>query len=136
MAVNATQRREKVKEFERRRQAELGGERGREEPDRGREEPDRGREEPDRGGASNDFGPNQVALDIFRTTAGLGGHLIVAFVAPVAPSYRSSLAKPKGRLPSSDVEAQAAAARAVLAAFTKKEVQKRKEARTGSPSPS
>jgi hypothetical protein len=48
----------------------------------------RGRE-PGRGQELFAESPSQVAQDVFRRTTDLGGHLIVAFVAPVS-AFRSS----------------------------------------------
>jgi len=66
----------------------------------------------ERGFGSSGFGPSNLAADIFRRAASLGGHLVVAFVAPVGASDLRS----HQRLPArqSRLEAEAAAARLVL----------------------
>jgi hypothetical protein len=66
--------------------------RGKDDPDRGKDDPDRGKDDPDRGLVTNGHGPRQLA-DIFQRAAGIGGHLVVAFVAPIAASPR----RPNGR---------------------------------------
>jgi hypothetical protein len=84
-------------------------ERGKTDPDRGKTDPDRGKTDPDRGMGS---GPPYVAADIFRRAAGLGGHLVVAFIAPVGSSTARPLFRPS--VPLSVSEVAAAAARAGL----------------------
>ena len=93
--------------------------------DRGDYEPDRG-EEPiversltagimsliaeELGPGMAGAGAHQVATDIFRSAAGLGGHLVVAFVAPIGAS--ATMSRPRVSTRASSSEAQAAAARA------------------------
>jgi hypothetical protein len=103
--VDETAQRKK-KEFELRRLAERGSDeydrgsdeydRGSDEYDRGSDEYDRGSDEYDRGGGlgrgSLDQAPHRVALDIFRQAASLGGHLVVAFVAPIGATSRRAVA--------------------------------------------
>jgi hypothetical protein len=57
-------------------------------------------------------GPSQVAQDVFRRTTDLGGHLIVAFVAPVGAAGSSSSDEFASQ--SSLADAEAASARALL----------------------
>jgi hypothetical protein len=102
-----------------RRLAEPGIERGGDEVDRGGDEVDRGGDEVDRGGDEVDrgrrlfaSGPSRVAADIFERAINLGGHLIVAFVAPVSAPSRSRRRPGSGF---SSPQAVAAAADAELA---------------------
>jgi hypothetical protein len=69
-----------------------------------------------------------VATDIFRRATGLGGHLIVAFVAPVGVSSRN----PRSRTVAGSFspEAQAAEAKAELADFRALMRQRRNKAST------
>jgi hypothetical protein len=106
-------------EFERRRQAErvdvfaqeLNLERGKEQLDRGKEQLDRGKEQLDRGKEQLDRGgPTQVAADIFQKAAALGGHLIVAFIAPVGASGRNVAQAPTSSFPQLDAPSAAAVA--------------------------
>ncbi len=112
-------RRARRQKMELRRLAEPGIERGDEEIRRGDEEIRRGDEEIRRGdeeirrGALQDFGGrDRAAADIFQRAIDLGGHLIVAFVAPVSAPSRSRRRPVSG--PSSP-QAVAAAADAELA---------------------
>jgi hypothetical protein len=59
-----------------------------------------------------DVGPQYVAADIFRKATALGGHLVVAFVAPVAAT--SPRSRFGGGLRSPQHDAEVAAARALL----------------------
>src|SRR5258705_11273995 len=75
--------------------------RGRTDPDRGRTDPDRGRTDPDRGrtGPDRGFGiggprTDRAVGDFVRAAGSLGGHLIVAFVAPISASIRSGDSAP------------------------------------------
>ncbi len=111
-------RRARRQKMELRRLAEPGIERGDEEIRRGDEEIRRGDEEIRRGdeeirrGAFLPYGRNRLAADIFQRATDLGGHLIVAFVAPVGSPSRSRCRPVRG--PSS-LQALAAAADAELA---------------------
>jgi hypothetical protein len=67
--------------------ATLLSRRGDDDPLRGDDDPLRGDDDPLRGGGPGD-GPSAVAADIFGRAVGLGGHLIVAFVAPVGAISR------------------------------------------------
>ena len=59
--------------------------------DRGPKELDRGPKELDRGPKELDRGsPNDVVLDVFNRVSGLGGLLVVAFVAPVPAATNGS----------------------------------------------
>ena len=119
-----TARREQQQMFAKARQAERGDydpDRGDYDPDRGDYDPDRGDYDPDRGDYDPDRGDydpdrggglgigsasaraSRVATDIFRRAASIGGHLIVAFVAPVGAAATSrardsGLAHPRRRL--------------------------------------
>jgi hypothetical protein len=86
--------------------------RGDEEIRRGDEEIRRGDEEIRRGALQREGGVNRLAADIFQRATDLGGHLIVAFVAPVSAPSRSRFRPVSG--PSSP-QAVAAAADAELA---------------------
>jgi hypothetical protein len=122
--------REQKRIFREKRLAERGDyepERGDYEPERGDYEPERGDYEPERGS----LGPgmagaraHQVATDIFRRAAGLGGHLVVAFVAPIGAS--ATMSRPRVSTRASSSEAQAAAARAHVAEL----IEQFKQART------
>jgi hypothetical protein len=81
-------------------------ERGKDDPDRGKDDPDRGKDDPDRGMFPDSNSQGQV-VDIFRRVAGLGGHLVVAFVAPVGASLGKRSARLGGRVPSVVASAQA-----------------------------
>ena len=72
---------------------------------------DRGREL-DRGRASDGSGANQVVQDVFRRVSNLGGHLVVAFVAPLSASNQSQGIA--SRVEPSSAEVEAASARALL----------------------
>ena len=81
MPDDVTRRREQM-EFARRRIAERGD----------YVDPDKGDYvDPDKGGFGQRAGTSQsqVAADILRRAVGLGGHLVVAFVAPVGASPAS-----------------------------------------------
>ena len=126
-------RREQQRRFAEARQAE----RGDYEPERGDYEPERGDYEPERGaspglgrfeGASN---ANHVAADIFRKAAALGGHLVVAFVAPIGAS--SSMSARRLRRRSSSSVSEGAAARAHVAALIEQLMQARTKARQQGP---
>lgn len=67
----------------------------------------------ERGGGSNGFGSNDAAAETFRRAASLGGHLIVAFVAPVSASNGRSHCAPGVRRSRS--QADLAAAQALVA---------------------
>ena len=86
--------------------------------DRGDYDADRGDYDADRGGALGAGGSasargNRVAADIFRRAVGLGGHLVVAFVAPIGASSPTS--RPRFRRRASSAGTEAAAARAHVA---------------------
>jgi hypothetical protein len=66
--------------------------------------------------------------DIFRRATELGGHLVVAFVAPVSASSRSS--RPRPGVQFSSPESQAASAQAMVGQLIGEVVRKR----TGTPS--
>ena len=101
--------RQQREQFARAREAERGdydSDRGDYDSDRGDYDSDRGDYDSDRGDYDSDRGDydsdrgvytggepfagprdaNRVIADIFRKTVGLGGHLIVAFVAPIGSS--------------------------------------------------
>jgi hypothetical protein len=101
----------KAQENELRRLAE---ERGKTDPDRGKTDPDRGKTDPDRGKTDPDRGMG-VTADIFRRAAGLGGHLVVAFIAPVGSSSPRSFFRPGVPVSAPEVEAAAARANAKIA---------------------
>jgi hypothetical protein len=109
------------------REAERGDydpDRGDYDPDRGDYDPDRGDYDPDRGDYDPDRGAGlggaagaqagRVATDIFRRASSIGGHLIVAFVAPISSSTTS---RRRSRTRASASEAAAAAASTQLAAL-------------------
>lgn len=108
--------------------------RGHYDPDRGHYDPDRGHYDPDRGGALDNSMAEAYATraveDVIRRAAGIGGHLIVAFVAPVGASS-ASRRRPASRAASLDVEA--AAARTQVAALT--ELLRQSRGRNGQPKP-
>ena len=120
-------RRKQLRKFAEARQAERGDyepergdyepERGDYEPERGDYEPERGDYEPERGAGrgtlSGAFDPNLAAADIFRKAAGLGGHLIVAFVAPIGSS--SPMPRRRSRRRASWSQSETAAASAHVA---------------------
>jgi hypothetical protein len=87
-------------------------ERGEGAVERGEGAVERGEGAVERGMILDDFGSKHVAADIFRRAAGLGGHLVVAFIAPVGASSPRSRLRP---LRSSPSEAEAVAARVVVA---------------------
>jgi hypothetical protein len=96
--------------------------------DRGDYDADRGDYDADRGGAFGVGGRagargNRVAVDIFNRAVGLGGHLVVAFVAPIGAS--SPMSRSRVRPRASSVETEAAAARAHVAEL----IEQRKKAR-------
>jgi hypothetical protein len=104
---------------------ERGGdelERGGDELERGGDELERGGDELERGGLSRDS-PNQVAMDIFRSAANLGGHLVVAFVAPIGASRSRFRRRRGGRVASPASEA--AKAKAVVAGLIGQVTQRR-----------
>ena len=68
--------------------------RGRTDTDRGRTDTDRGRTDTDRGFGVGGPGTDRAVGDIFHTAASLGGHLIVAMVAPISASIRSCNSAP------------------------------------------
>jgi len=121
-------RREQQRRFARAREAERGdydADRGDYDADRGDYDADRGDYDADRGDYDADRGggrggapggaqANRVAADIFQRASGLGGHLIVAFVAPVGASAAS---RPRARRRRSSSQAEAAAASAQVAAL-------------------
>ena len=81
--------------------------------ERGDYEADRGDYEADRGSRAGFAGARdaaQAVADIFRKTAGLGGHLVVAFVAPAGPSSTTSRPRFRDRAYSSEWESAAARA--------------------------
>jgi hypothetical protein len=115
-------------EFERKRLAERGRtdpERGKTDPERGKTDPERGKTDPERGMGLGDFPPERVAADIFRGAASLGGHLVVAFVAPVSASSRNSRSRPANGF--STAEGLAAAAQAEWADNLERIRQQRKK---------
>jgi hypothetical protein len=137
---NGTARREQQRRFAEAREAERGdydADRGDYDADRGDYDADRGDYDADRGdydadrGGGLDIGrsgaqASRVATDIFRRAASIGGHLIVAFVAPVGatPAPRRRL-----RTRASSSEAQAAAAGVQVAALMEQLRQSHKKAR-------
>jgi hypothetical protein len=94
--------------------------------DRGDYDVDRGDYDVDRGGAlgRGAAGACGVAADIFRRAAGLGGHLIVAVVAPIGASSPTLRRRSSPR--TSSAAAEAAAANAHVAEL----IEQRKQART------
>ncbi|HET9358728.1 MAG TPA: hypothetical protein VFO58_03215 [Vicinamibacterales bacterium] len=55
--------------------------------DKGPKQADKGPKQADKGPKQADKGqPSEVAEDVFRQVTGLGGFLLVAFVAPMAPN--------------------------------------------------
>lgn len=85
--------------------------------DRGDYDADRGDYDADRGGlgvGAPGAHASRVASDIFRRAASIGGHLIVAFVAPINSSTAS---RRRSRTRASSSEAEAAAAGAQVAAL-------------------
>ena len=66
----------------------------------------------ERGPYLDGSGPSNVAADIFRRAASLGGHLVIAFVAPVGACDSRSRQGLRAR--PSRLEAEAAAAQLVL----------------------
>ena len=64
----------------------------------------------ERGGSPGGFGSNDAAAETFRRAASLGGHLVVAFVAPVSASNGRSHFAPGVRRSRSQADAAAAQA--------------------------
>jgi hypothetical protein len=57
---------------------------------------------------------SQAAVDIFQRAADLGGHLIVAFIAPVGASRQASADRPVGSATTLDAKSAAALARRLI----------------------
>jgi len=64
----------------------------------------------ERGGGPGGFGSNDAAGETFRRAASLGGHLVVAFIAPVSASNGRSHFAPGVRRSRSQADAAAAQA--------------------------
>ena len=147
-------RREQQREFSRIRQAERGdydadrgdydADRGDYDADRGDYDADRGDYDADRGDYDADRGAalglgrsggagdtNQALADIFRKAAGLGGHLVVAFVAPIGAS--SPMSRRRFRRRASSSVSEAAAARAHVAELAAQLMQTRVKAHQQGP---
>jgi|SRR5687767_14328582 len=107
--------------------------RGRTDLSRGRTDLSRGRTDLSRGSGAGGVTPEGVATDIFRGAASLGGHLVVAFIAPVSPSSGGSRSLPDGDL--SAAEALAAAAQAEWADLLELIREKRKTKANEPPQP-
>jgi hypothetical protein len=89
MSDSIASRREKQIQFALSRLAERGDnviERGDNVIERGDNVIERGDNVIERGGGPGGFCSNDVAAEAFRKAASLGGHLVVAFVAPVSAS--------------------------------------------------
>ena len=90
--------------------------RGKEQRTRGKEQHTRGKEQIDRGKPQVDQGgPTQVAADVFQRAAGLGGHLIVAFIAPVGASNQETASSPADSSGPLDKESATAVADRLIA---------------------
>jgi len=114
--------RQQREQFARAREAERGdydSDRGDYDSDRGDYDSDRGDYDSDRGvytGGEPFAGPrdaNRAVADIFRKTVGLGGHLIVAFVAPTGALSPTRGRRP--RRPMFSAQSESAAANAHVA---------------------
>jgi hypothetical protein len=81
--------------------------RGRTDPTRGRTDPTRGRTDPTRGIGLGSSGPGGTAADIFQGAVSLGGHLIVAFVAPVSASCDGAASRTSSRAEKLAADAEA-----------------------------
>ena len=114
--------RQQREQFARAREAERGdydSDRGDYDSDRGDYDSDRGDYDSDRGvytggepfAGSRDA--NRAVADIFRKTVGLGGHLIVAFVAPIGALSPTRGRRP--RRPMFSAQSESAAANAHVA---------------------
>jgi len=67
--------------------------------------------------------PNEVAQDIFRRVTGLGGFLVVAFVAPIAPSQNGTAADSPSAIALNDVGVKAVERENEAAAIDREVVQ-------------
>jgi hypothetical protein len=120
-------RREKQRSFAEARQAERGdydSDRGDYDSDRGDYDSDRGDYDSDRGDYDSDRGvyaggrepfagarsAKQAVADIFRNASGLGGHLVIAFVAPIGASSPAPRRRSRRRASWSETETAAASA--------------------------
>ena len=131
--ADETARQDQQRKFAEARQAERGdydsdrgdydSDRGDYDSDRGDYDSDRGDYDSDRGDYDSDRGAyagrdplagargaNQAVADIFRNASGLGGHLVIAFIAPIGASSPALRRRTRRRAPWSETETAAASA--------------------------